>query len=56
PDLVSDYGNPMIEANDKVLSVSTVQDCVFESEKECNEVTEIYSKLINKNSYHSTTS
>jgi hypothetical protein len=46
-----DWGQLVAENDGKVLSVSTVQDCVFEDKTECANITKLYEKIIEKSSY-----
>ena len=45
------WGQLVASKDGRVLSVSTVQDCVYEDKSECSNVTEIYQLLTDKNSY-----
>ena len=48
-----DWGKKITEGNGKVLSVNTVQDCVYKSEIDCKNVSKLYKLLNNPELYSS---
>ena len=54
PNSAPDFGVVIKNENGRVLTLNTVQDCVYPNKIDCNRVTEIYSDLINKISWQLT--
>ena len=51
PNSPPEFGIPMIEDKDKVLSVSLIQDCYYPNDSDCKNVSELYSLINEKSSY-----
>jgi len=54
PNSPPDWGVVLKNENGKVLTINTIQDCVYEKKLDCENVTEIYSALIDKTSWINT--
>ena len=54
PDSPPDWGIVIKNENNKVLTINTIQDCVYEKKLDCEQVTKIYSALMNKTSWINT--
>lgn len=51
PNSPPDFGVVIKSENGRVLSMNTVQDCVYPDKTDCQHVTKLYSALLNKNNW-----
>lgn len=54
PNSPPDFGVVIKSENDRVLSMNTVQDCVYPDKTDCQNVTKLYSALLDKNNWQIT--